>query len=131
MFLNAGAHVMTLNFEYTSATKLQVSGIGRDGSEVFDQEIIIAGAPDAIRFGVANMLDMDPSRRLYFNNFKITTPDKVIATNVEGSTYPWTIGMDIPAGNKFKIRVSSMLDETTLDVSDNYFSIADHSKWYC
>jgi len=124
MFLNAGAHVMTLNFEYTSATKLQVSGIGRDGSEVFDQEIIIAGAPDAIRFGVANMLDMDPSRRLYFNNFKITTPDKVIATNVEGSTYPWTIGMDIPAGNKFKIRVSSMLDETTLDVSDNYFSIA-------
>jgi hypothetical protein len=124
MFNFFGLHVMNLRFEYEATNTLHVYGIGRDGSEIFDQDITITGAPNAIRFAAENMADMNISRRIYFNNLKITTPDKLLAGSVVGSTYAWNITSDIPYGNHFKVRISSATDANIKDLSDNYFTIS-------
>jgi hypothetical protein len=124
MFNNFGLNVMNLRFEYIAANTIHVFGIGRNGIESYDQNITISGAPNAVRFSAENMADMNTTRRLYFNNLKITTPDRVIVNNIEGSTFPWTIPSDIPFGNKFKIKITSEADETIFDLSDNYFTIS-------
>jgi hypothetical protein len=92
--------------------------------ESYNQVITITGVPQLVRFFSVFNNDADNHRRLYFNNLKITTPDKLIANNVEGSTHYWNITSDIPYGDKFKIRVSSINDPTIKDESDNYFTIA-------
>ncbi len=124
MFNNYGLNVMKIKLKYISAGNLRVSGIGRDGVESFNETISVTGAPDAVRFYTENVANMDNDRRIYFNNLMITTPDKLIATDVEGSTHYWNITSDIPYGDKFKIRVSSINDPTIKDESDNYFTIA-------
>ncbi len=123
MFNNYGVNVMKLHFEYFSINTLHVYGVGRDGIESFDQNIVISGAPDAVRFLAENMADMNNNRRIYFNNLKITTPDKLLASDVEGSSLHWNIASDIPLGNKFKIKVSSSTDVNLKDESDHYFTI--------
>ncbi len=55
-----------------------------------------------------------------------------IASNVSGSTYSWYINtynngngaVAIPTGSHYRIRVSSVVDPTYKDESDNYFRIA-------
>lgn len=72
MFNNYGTSAMTLNFEYVSAGNLRVYGTGRDGSETYDQTIVVAGAPDAIRFYASGLAAGD-ERQPYFNNLQIVT----------------------------------------------------------
>jgi hypothetical protein len=124
MFNHFGLNVMNLRFEYIAANTLRVYGTGRNGAESYDQNITISGVPNAVRFSADNMADMNISRRLYFNNLKISTPDKLISSNIEGSTFAWSIPSDITFGNKFKIKVTNELDESIFDLSDNYFSIS-------
>ena len=51
----------------------------------------------------------------------------VLAENVNGSTYLWTIPNDgsVLSANDYTIRVSSMIDGTIQDFSDNNFSIGE------
>jgi len=72
MFNNYGTSAMSLNFEYVSAGNLRVYGTGRDGSETYDQTIVVAGAPDAIRFYASGLAAGD-ERQPYFNNLQIVT----------------------------------------------------------
>lgn len=125
MFNTFGLNVMNLRFEYTSANNLRVYGLGRNGIELFDQTFVVAGAPNAVRFVTENIASMDANRRLYFNNLKITSPEMLIANNVEESTFLWDISESLPSGNKYKIKVSSMVDQDIKDLSDNYFTIAN------
>ncbi|MBW7846925.1 MAG: T9SS type A sorting domain-containing protein [Bacteroidales bacterium] len=48
----------------------------------------------------------------------------LIASNVEGSTYNWTIPQTIVNGSKYRIRVISETDPTVKDRSDNDFTIS-------
>lgn len=123
MFLAAGTKVMNLKFTYLSAGNLKVSGLGRDGIESFDQTFSISGAPDLVSF-YSNDIANDANRRLYFNNLKITTPDILLADNVEGTTYYWEITNGYAFGNKYKIRVTSKVAPAIKDVSENYFEIS-------
>ncbi len=123
MFSNYGVNVMKLKFEYFEANKLRVSGIGRDGSESFNQVFTITGVPQLARFYSLSNLDADNHRRIYFNNLKITTPDLLLADNVEGTTYYWPITTAYAFGDKYKIRVTSKVAPDIKDVSENYFAI--------
>ncbi|MDY0077588.1 MAG: Ser-Thr-rich GPI-anchored membrane family protein [Bacteroidales bacterium] len=112
MFDNPGTKVMNLKFEYLSSTELRVFGIGRDGSENFDQTFTISGAPDAIKFYSFGHSHNDFLKRInWFNNLKITKPGTVydiftpIATNVVGTTRIWNTAGFSPG--TYKIRVSS------------------------
>lgn len=124
MFVEPGLHVMNIKFKYISLGNLQVTGIGRDGSEEFDQTISVSSAPDAIRFYTENNSSSNNDlRRIYFNNLKITTPDKLLADNVEGTTHYWPITNAYAFGDKYKIRVTSKDNPLINDISDNYFAI--------
>lgn len=70
MFSNYGTAAMNLNFQLLNATTLRVYGIGRDGSESYDNNFTIGAAPDAFRFYVSN-LDTGDQRQPYFNNLSI------------------------------------------------------------
>lgn len=123
MFVNPGVNKMTIHCELLAGNFMRVYGTGRDGVEAYDLTIPVVGAPDAVRFGTEEMTNMDNSRRIYFNNLRISMADVTLATNVVGSTYLWDITTAIPYGNKFKIQVASMDDHTISDESDNYFAI--------
>jgi hypothetical protein len=50
MFNNYGAQAMTLHFEFVASGSIRVWGIGRDGSESYDQTLTVpAGAPTGFR----------------------------------------------------------------------------------
>lgn len=110
LFNNYGTQKMTLYFEYVSAGNLRVHGIGRDGSESYDQTIAVAGPPDAIRFYASN-LDAGDQRQPYFNNLKIETDPTVFpllsSVSVKGCvTLPVDLAienMTIEAGNYLQI----------------------------
>lgn len=122
MFVEPGLHVMNIKFKYISLGNLQVTGIGRNGIEEFDQTISVSSAPDAVRFYTENNSSSNNDlRRIYFNNLKITTPDKLIADNIEGTTHYWPITQNF--GDKYKIKVTSKVDTNVFDISDNYFAI--------
>ena len=124
MFNNPGTKVMKLKFEYFEAGKIRVSGIGRDGSESYNQVITILGVPQAVVFFSDAMADGNIQRRLYYNNLKITTggiTTEVIADNVEGTTHYWPITQNF--GDKYRIKVTSKVDTNVFDISDNYFAI--------
>ncbi len=72
MFEEYGTQVMTLNFEYVAEGQLRVYGTGRDGSESYDETLLVAGAPDAVRFYASN-LNTGDERQPYFNNLQIST----------------------------------------------------------
>jgi hypothetical protein len=48
-----------------------------------------------------------------------------LATNVEGSTFLWTIPSSVPVGSQFKIKIFSTDDIGIVDWSDNNFSISE------
>jgi hypothetical protein len=123
MFENYGVNKMTIHCEYVSVGSLRVYGVGRDGSETFDDIIAISGVPALVRFGTEDVSDMDVSRRLYFNNLKISAPNVYLATNATGSTFYWDIPDSFTLGQNYKIKVISVDDPSIFDLSDNYFSI--------
>jgi hypothetical protein len=76
MFDNYGTAVMTINIEMKNSTTLRVYAIGRDGSESYDQDFTISGAPDAFRFYAFNLYDdSNEKRQPYFDQLTITEPD--------------------------------------------------------
>ncbi len=128
MFENPGLNKMTTYFKYESVGNLRVYGIGRDGTESFNQVFSVSEAPDAIRFfAVGIRKNPDPlvmkKRTLYFDNLRIVDYTKEIAASVPSSTYYWDIPANFRPGNDYKIRISSTVDNTILDESDNDFSI--------
>ncbi len=106
MFDQPGVEVMNLSFEYTIDNQLRVYGIGRDGSESFNDTFDIStfDAPDAIEFYSFGHSDNQFINRVnWFNNLQIYTFKADIATDVEGSTYVWnTAGY---SAGSYKIRV--------------------------
>lgn len=126
MFNNLGDNRMTLNFMYLSANTLRVYGNGRDNVELFDQTISISAAPASFEFYSNGQSDDNWfNRTVYFNNLRVTTPKKMIATNVGNSTYAWNITPDFPLGNGiFKVKIFNVADTSLQDFSDNFFSIS-------
>ncbi|MBK9290204.1 MAG: T9SS type A sorting domain-containing protein [Bacteroidetes bacterium] len=49
-----------------------------------------------------------------------------IATNVENSTYVWSVSTLLTAHNQYKIKVSSVSDPSIFDLSDNNFELLDY-----
>ncbi len=124
----AGSLKMTTYFEYEAEGSLRVHGVGRDGVETFNQVFAVAGAPDAIRFfSEDHNFSATPAtlakRPLFFNNLRIESYTMEIAASVPSSTHIWPIPANFRIGNDYKIRVSSTIDETIFDESDNFFSI--------
>lgn len=114
MFTNYGAQAMTLNFEYVADGSIRVHGIGRDGSESYDQTLAVpAGAPSRIKFyfnasSVPAAPDQD-KRQMYVDNLKVTSPsaggmeiysDFVIVTRQGGGAAepPSIANMDLQSG---------------------------------
>lgn len=71
MFGNYGTSAMRLHFRLINTTTLQVSGIGRDGSEVFNQNITIAAPPNKISFYFEEAGDNNPNRQMYFDRLNL------------------------------------------------------------
>lgn len=86
MFANYGAQKMTLNFEYLASGSIRVSGTGRDGSESYNQTLVVpAGAPSRIKF-YFNATDSEADeRQMYVDNFQITSPEGENFTPVSAS----------------------------------------------
>lgn len=71
LFGNYGTQVMTLSFQYLGDTSLRVFGTGRDGSETYDETLVVlSGAPDAFRLYMNNH-DSGDERQPYADNFEI------------------------------------------------------------
>lgn len=73
LFLNYGTAAMTLGIQYLGDTSIRVFGTGRDGSEAYDQTLVVnSGAPDAVRFYATNLdSDTADNRQPYFNNLQV------------------------------------------------------------
>lgn len=70
MFNNYGTQAITFNFQLLNETTLRVFATGRDGSEEYDEEITISGAPDRVRFYATQMAGGN-NRQPVFNNLAI------------------------------------------------------------
>lgn len=86
MFANYGTAAMTLNFEITDPNTLRVYGIGRDGSESFDDTVDITGSSvDTFKFyaeGLSN--DNGDNRQPYFNNLQVVPEPSTIVLGLVG-----------------------------------------------
>lgn len=72
MLTNYGVNAFTVECTLLSATELRVQvQVGRDGSEVYDDTIVVAGAPDNFTF-YFNGTTTEAERQMYLNNFAIT-----------------------------------------------------------
>ncbi|MDD4737610.1 MAG: PEP-CTERM sorting domain-containing protein [Kiritimatiellae bacterium] len=79
MFTNYGANAMTITFEYKDATTVRVFANGRDGSESFDSDFTVLGAPTSFRVYASGM-DSGDERQPYFDDLTITqVPEPVSA----------------------------------------------------
>ncbi len=58
----------------------------------------------------------------------ITADTTAIASNVDGSTYAWTISDTLTAGSGYKIKVASSLQKNISDVSDSTFSLTKYAS---
>lgn len=83
MYTNYGANAFTLSFTVVNATTLNVSGIGRDGSESFNDNFAITGAPDAFKF-YATELNTGDNRQPYFNNLEVVPEPSTIVLGLVG-----------------------------------------------
>ena len=78
MFTNYGTQAMTLNFEYVASGSIRVWGVGRDGSESYNQTLTVpAGAPNRIKFyfngsTVPELEEDHDKRQMYVDNLAIT-----------------------------------------------------------
>jgi hypothetical protein len=85
LFTNYGDQAMTLNFEYLASGSLRVWGTGRDGSESYDETLVVpAGAPSRIKFYFNATDSGTDERQMYVDDFTITGPGGVgtISTSV-------------------------------------------------
>lgn len=71
LFEEFGSQAMTLYFEHVSAGNLRVHGIGRDGSESFDQTFTVPSAPESFTF-YFNATSNEDERQMYFDDLLIT-----------------------------------------------------------
>jgi hypothetical protein len=73
LFSQYGTQAFTLNFTYESSGNIRVAGIGRDGTEAFNQVVsVAAGAPDNFVFYFnATDTDAGDNRQMYLNNLQI------------------------------------------------------------
>lgn len=79
MFLNYGTVPMTIGIQYLGDTSIRVFGTGRDGSELYDQTLVVpSGTPDAVQFYATN-LDTGDERQPYFNNLQIIPEPGTVA----------------------------------------------------
>lgn len=86
MFLNYGTAAMTLNFEVVDANTLRVYGIGRDGSESYDNNFDITGlAADTFKFYAEGLSNGDgDNRQPYFNNLAVVPEPSTIVLGLVG-----------------------------------------------
>lgn len=71
MFTQYGTEAMLIHIEYVANGILRVYGTGRDGSESFDQNIIVgSGAPDNFKF-YFNGTEASDNRQMYVNNLQV------------------------------------------------------------
>lgn len=70
MFNNYGTNAMRLYFKLLNSTTMQVSGIGRNGSEVFNQNISVASSPNKISFYYQET-DNSTNRQMYFDRLNL------------------------------------------------------------
>lgn len=70
MFDIYGTNAMRLFFKLVDSTTMNVSGIGRNGSEVFNQNVSVASAPNKISFYFEET-NSDTNRQMYFDRLNI------------------------------------------------------------
>lgn len=79
MFLNYGTAAMTIGIQYLGDTSIRVFGTGRDGSEIYDETLVVpSGTPDAVNFYATN-LDTGDERQPYFNNLQVIPEPGTVA----------------------------------------------------
>jgi chitodextrinase len=65
-----GTNAMRWIFKMLSANSLEASSMDRDGEGTFKTNIVVSGAPTAVRFYAANM-EPDPRREPYFDELRV------------------------------------------------------------
>jgi hypothetical protein len=70
MFNEFGTQAFTLNFFHETAGNLRVFGIGRDGSESFNQVFAVTALPDRFSF-YYNAAENNDNRQMYVNNLEV------------------------------------------------------------
>ncbi len=124
MFSNFGNNAMDLSFELIDDVTLRVSGTGRDGLETYTHDFTIAVAPDALRFYSVAQSDAGYlNRAVYFNNLRVTRHTMIIAEDVVGSTYVWSIPGSLSTSASYRVIVKDQSEEIT-DESDNFFHLS-------
>ena len=120
MFTNYGAQAMALNMEYVSNGALRVWGTGRNGSETYDQTLVVAdGSPSRVKFyfnacSVPDAPDQD-NRQMYVDNLRITSPTAGgVATSTASVVItrmgnPVLDSMDWGGGGTFSFTVGSTI----------------------
>ena len=82
LFTNYGSQAMPLSFHYVADGSIRVQGVGRDGTETFDQTLTVpTGSPTGFKF-YFNATDNSDERQMYFNNPRIVSESSGgVATN--------------------------------------------------
>lgn len=84
MFSNYGAQGFVLNFQMLDANTLRVHGIGRDGSESYDDTFDVTGATvDTFKFYASDLASGD-ERQPYFNNLQVVPEPSTIVLGLVG-----------------------------------------------
>ena len=100
-----------------------------NGSSYYEIEILQPSAPGVIWTSGEDYLiswidNLSLPVKIELINYTTNTLT-TLAESVSGSTFPWHINEATPDGVQYKILISSVTGNGTIDLSDNYFVITD------